>query len=153
MQCVLAGTDPAACDVGTIPAANPITLAPGVTGEDCPEPSVDTDGSLKIEGDGNSGRLMAFHNGEWGTVCDDYFDTNNNGADVACRQMGYASGTYSPDFRGSEPDESVLKIVYDDIQCTGTEARIQECPGIRDHTAETANCNHGEDAGVVCLSH
>merc|ERR1712093_229116 len=113
------------------------------------------DGSLKIEGGGDAGRLMAFHNGEWGTVCDDHFDGNgdasktNNGANVACRQMGYASGTYSDAYRGSEPDESVVKIMYDDIQCDGTEARIQDCPGFRDHTAEAANCGHSEDSGVI----
>merc|ERR1711998_796708 len=39
MQCVLAGTDPSACEVGTIPSASPITLAPGVDGTDCPAPS------------------------------------------------------------------------------------------------------------------
>merc|ERR1719271_1132174 len=106
------------------------------------------DGSLKIEGGGHAGRLMAMRDGEWGTVCDDHFDVNNNGADVACRQMGYAGGVYSANYRGTEPDESVVKIVYDDIQCTGTEARIQDCPGFRLHNSDS--CSHGEDSGVIC---
>merc|ERR1711970_539392 len=107
-----------------------------------------TEGDLKIEGGGDSGRLMAFKDGEWGTVCDDHFDTNNHGAIVACKQMGYAGGTYSANYRGTEPDESVVKIVYDDIQCTGTEARIQDCPGFRLHNSDS--CSHGEDSGVNC---
>lgn len=36
-------------------------------------------------------------------------------------------------------------IVYDDINCIGTEARLSDCQSISTH-----NCNHGEDAGVVC---
>lgn len=34
------------------------------------------------------GRLEVFYEGQWGTVCDDIFDYNMNGAQVACRQLG-----------------------------------------------------------------
>ena len=38
-------------------------------------------------------------------------------------------------------------ILLDNVQCTGSEARIQDCPsnGIGNH-----NCAHFEDAGVEC---
>lgn len=35
-----------------------------------------------------SGRLEVFYEDEWGTVCDDMFDNDNNGAQVACKQLG-----------------------------------------------------------------
>jgi len=35
----------------------------------------------------NEGRLEIYHNGVWGTVCDDYF--NDQEADVACAVLGF----------------------------------------------------------------
>ena len=41
-----------------------------------------------------TGAVQVFHDGAWGAVCSNTFDTL--AADVACRQMGFISGTLLP---------------------------------------------------------
>ena len=91
----------------------------------------------------NEGRVEVYHNGQWGTVCDDLWDIDD--AMVVCRQLNFdfavsAHGT-STFGAGTGP------IHYDNVNCNGTEERLADCPhnGIGIH-----NCVHFEDAGVVC---
>jgi len=96
---------------------------------------------LRLAGGTNSsGRLEIFHRGSWGTVCDDLFGSTD--ASVACRQLGFRSGTVKSDVPGGSGT-----IWLDDVECGGSEARLGDCR----HAGWGAhNCNHGEDVGVTC---
>ncbi|KAL2101477.1 hypothetical protein ACEWY4_003238 [Coilia grayii] len=90
-----------------------------------------------------SGRVEVYHNGQWGTVCDDEWDMND--ATVVCRQLG--CGDASSAFKEAHFGSGSGKIWMDDVGCSGAEESLTECP----HRGfETHDCSHGEDAGVVC---
>ena len=127
-----------------------------------------SDGDIRLQGGAapNEGRVEICSNSIWGTVCDDLWDTAD--ANVACRQLGFSPTglfcaydfTYqygsvtihffltgatalqrAPFGRGTGP------ILLDNIGCSGSETQLVDCinSGIGIH-----NCDHIEDAGVVC---
>ena len=90
----------------------------------------------------NEGRVEVFFHGEWGTVCNDEWDLLD--AAVVCRQLGY-----------SEPEHVVVnyspgsgKIWFDNVQCTGDEPALFQCPTGTSIGAH--NCLHSEDVSVKC---
>ena len=85
------------------------------------------------------------YNGEWGTVCDDGWSSND--ARVVCRQLGFGSlglPYYSSRFgHGSGP------IWLDNVLCTGIETLLLNCSHLGFNV--TRSCSHSEDAGVRCF--
>ena len=134
--------DGTSCDAGGVCTADGIQLTEGATAT-VPGPAEE---SLRVA-DGNSdkeGRLEIYHDGIWGTVCDDQFTTED--AIVACRQLGYSSGTAH---RRAAFGTGQGPIWVDGVQCAGSESRLADCTfpswGLN-------NCNHSEDVSVSCGS-
>ncbi|XP_028558058.2 uncharacterized protein LOC114581729 isoform X3 [Podarcis muralis] len=90
-----------------------------------------------------SGRLEVFHEGEWGTVCDDMWDLLD--VAVVCRELDCGEALAAPGRAFFGEGSSVIWL--DDVQCQGEESMLSEC-----HTSlwGTTNCRHSEDAGAVC---
>ena len=90
----------------------------------------------------NEGRLEYSSGTEWTTVCDDLFD--DVAATVACRQLGFKSGTRAA---FATFPEGTGTIGLDNVSCTGNESSLDQCSnnGFGVH-----NCIHAEDVGIVC---
>ncbi|XP_063157072.1 soluble scavenger receptor cysteine-rich domain-containing protein SSC5D-like [Candoia aspera] len=90
-----------------------------------------------------SGRLEVFHEGQWGTVCDDMWDLLD--VAVICRELDCGEALAAPG--GAFFGEGNSVIWLDDVQCQGEESKLADC-----HTSPwgTNNCRHSEDAGAVC---
>ena len=89
------------------------------------------------------GRVEIYYNGEWGTVCDDFWDLKD--AIVACRQLGHKTAVRIS--HSAEFGEGTGKIWLDDVECNGRESMLSNC---NTSSFGTHNCEHSEDAGAVC---
>ncbi|KAM7009867.1 scavenger receptor cysteine-rich domain-containing group B protein-like isoform 3-T3 [Tautogolabrus adspersus] len=90
-----------------------------------------------------SGRVEVYHDGQWGTVCDDAWDLRD--ANVVCRQMDCGSARSALQNAAFGPGSGPIWL--DNVGCSGNETSITECRhlGFGSH-----NCHHGEDASVIC---
>lgn len=107
--------------------------------------SVVQEGDLRLAGSSrqSEGRVEIYHDGQWGTVCDDGWDLKE--AQVVCRQLKFpgAVSVVTEEIYGKASGP----IWMDDMECSGTEKYLHACKfkgwGISD-------CSHKEDVSVVC---
>ena len=105
---------------------------------------MNSDAIRLVGGSAFAGRVEIFVDGTWGTVCDDSWDIND--ATVACNELGYPGGAvaaYNEAYYGPGSGS----ILLDNVECRGDENRLIDCTHIG---LGTHNCDHSEDAGVMC---
>ncbi|XP_022102301.1 sushi, von Willebrand factor type A, EGF and pentraxin domain-containing protein 1-like isoform X2 [Acanthaster planci] len=107
-----------------------------------------TEGSVRLRRGINSqsGYVEIFHDAEWGRVCDT--DWDHADAHVVCKQQGY-NGAKFPASNFTEPPNPGLPIILDNLQCTGRETALADCPK-GEWGQVTTGC---QTAKVECMSY
>uniref|UniRef100_A0A3Q4HK83 Soluble scavenger receptor cysteine-rich domain-containing protein SSC5D n=1 Tax=Neolamprologus brichardi TaxID=32507 RepID=A0A3Q4HK83_NEOBR len=102
-------------------------------------------GVVRLAGSGStrcSGRVEVYHNNIWGTVCDNGWDVND--AQVVCRELNCGTALQAP--RSAYFGAGTGQIWLDNMGCW-YEGSLIECQ----HSGfGTNNCEHAQDAGVIC---
>ncbi len=90
-----------------------------------------------------SGRVEVLYNGTWGTVCDDEWDLTD--AAMVCREIGCGNAMEAK--IEAYFGEGSGQMWMDEVNCSGSESSLKNCntPGWGTH-----DCEHSEDAGVIC---
>ena len=87
--------------------------------------------------------MEVYHNGEWGTVCDDGWDLND--AQVVCRELGLGPAISAKHNKSYGQGDG--QIWLNNVECVGDEGTIRMCShggwGVK-------NCGHSKDASVQC---
>ena len=101
------------------------------------------------------GYVVVKYQGEYGSVCDDSFEDDDNGANVLCRMMNYFAGVYDEGLYKTGNDDSIgnkvrteLRTWLTNVKCNGDELLIQDCThnqwGIH-------SCDKTQDVGIKCF--
>ncbi|XP_035763913.1 LOW QUALITY PROTEIN: galectin-3-binding protein A-like [Neolamprologus brichardi] len=91
----------------------------------------------------SEGRVEIYHDGKWGTVCDDNWDMAD--ARVLCRQLNFPGAKSI--VTGKDYGQAPGPIWLDDVNCKGTETHLFTCEF--KGWGET-DCTHKEDVGAIC---
>ena len=93
----------------------------------------------------NHGLVEIFHNGEWGTICDDAPNITAVSL-VACKQLRFET-VLRADIGSSWNQIRPNKMWLDEIDCNGNETRLDMC---HHHPWGKNNCNKNEEVVIKC---
>ncbi|XP_064266028.1 antigen WC1.1-like isoform X6 [Passer domesticus] len=132
-------------DVGVICSGRKEATSPAAFAE-CPNSTSCSDREkLRVMGgeDECSGRVEMWHQGSWGTICDDSWDMAD--ANVVCRQLGCGSAVSA--LSEAAFGEGTGPIWLEKVHCKGTELSLWDCAA---KPVFGKTCDHKEDAAVNC---
>ena len=71
------------------------------------------------------GRVEVYHNGQWGTVCDNGWDLND--AQVVCNELGFGVAVAARRIDNAYYRGGRAQFCLEDLNCNGTEEMITNC--------------------------
>ena len=89
------------------------------------------------------GRVELCIDGEWGTICDNFWSDLD--AVVVCRQLSLGLSDATA-VSGAQYGQGNGTVHLDRFFCSGDEKYLTDCI----HMRASTNCPHSQDAGVVC---
>uniref|UniRef100_A0A3B3XCK8 SRCR domain-containing protein n=1 Tax=Poecilia mexicana TaxID=48701 RepID=A0A3B3XCK8_9TELE len=110
--------------------------------------SENSEGDVRLSGSSSpsEGRVEIYHQGQWGSVCDDDWDLSD--AQVVCRQLNFQGAIDAvTKARYGQGTLFFQSCALDDVGCSGQEQKLVSC---RSSGWGVNNCGHQEDAGVIC---
>ena len=96
-------------------------------------------------GTSSMGTLQIFHEGEWGSLCVDYFDGEEPFTEVACRELGF-SGFLKMTHVVMPLKGIIWKAKF---FCSGNETSIYDCAQLSEGM-DKVGCNHWNDVTLQC---
>ncbi|KAG1952922.1 deleted in malignant brain tumors 1 protein-like [Pimephales promelas] len=90
-----------------------------------------------------AGRVEVLHRGQWGTVCGAGWDLAD--AAVVCRELDCGEPVDALGDAHFGPGSGPIWMSY--VACTGSESTLKNC---RSAGWGRSNCDHSNDAGVIC---
>ncbi|CAE1178035.1 DMBT1 [Acanthosepion pharaonis] len=105
------------------------------------EPTIGTASIRLIGGQNtNEGRVEIYHQGQWGTICNNNWDMKE--IIVACRMLGFKKGNM---LNRIIPGIGIIWL--SNVDCSGSEISLEQCSksdwGVHD-------CQHEQDVAIIC---